>query len=102
MATINYPVNSPYSATPQLSWRLGRYQHRAIAPAPTDTRRVLTSRYHHRPDILAFDIYGTPELWWVFMLRNMNLIRDPIYDFVTGIEVVVPSAETIRAAKGRP
>ena len=40
-----------------------------------------------RPDILAYKVYGTTSLWWVFALRNPDILKDPIRDFKAGITI---------------
>ena len=55
----------------------------------------LDSRYNHRPDLLSYDEYGTPQLWWVFILRNPDVIKDPTWDFVTGINIYIPLKTTL-------
>jgi hypothetical protein len=49
---------------------------------------------------LANDLYGDPNLWWVFAARNPNMIEDPIFDFVAGRAIYIPKQETIDAALG--
>jgi hypothetical protein len=100
MAVYTYPSHSPYALTPQKSWRLGLYAHRSIPPATGDREIVVASKYHNRPDRLSYDLYGSDNYWWVFMVRNMNAIRDPIFDLKAGMTIVVPSLETIRAVTG--
>lgn len=95
MAKIDYPNSSPYALTPQSSWYIGRYVHRRIEPASDDTTVVIAPKYNLRPDRMSQDLYGTPLYWWVFMIRNMNVIRDPIYDFRSGVSIVVPSRQTL-------
>jgi hypothetical protein len=98
MSIVNYPNTSPYYSTPQLDWRLGRYVHH---PIPADSKDVLVTispTYHQRPDRLSYDTYGTTDYWWVFMVRNMNAIRDPIYDMVQGMTIYVPSLAAIQKA----
>jgi Base plate wedge protein 53 len=99
MPIVNYPTSSPYAVTPQFPWRLGRYVHRAIPPSPGDEPKTLSTKYHNRPDNLAFDLYGNQSYWWVFMLRNMNLIRDPIFDMVGGMTIIVPTKATLEALR---
>jgi hypothetical protein len=96
MAVINYPANSPYATTPQIYWRMGRYEHRPILPQHNDTFITVEPKYHNRPDRLSHDLYGTPNLWWVFMLRNMDLIRDPIWDLKAGMRIAVPSTDSLK------
>jgi len=45
--------------------------------------------------LLAFDLYGTPRLWWVFAQRNPDQIEDPIYDFKPGVTIQLPKPGNI-------
>ena len=53
-----------------------------------------------RPDILAYKVYGTTNLWWVFALRNPDILRDPIRDFKAGTIIKLPSAESVKVVAG--
>lgn len=98
--TINYPNTSPYAATPQSAAYIGLYRHRKISAAADDKVIVIEPKYDLRPDLLAYDLYGNPQYWWVFLVRNMDFIRDPVWDFRTGLEIVVPSQSHLRATLG--
>lgn len=100
MSRINYPSNSPYGATQQTSWYLSNYVHRPIPASGDDKLVTLTKKYENRPDKLSFDQYGTPAYWWVFTVRNRNLLPDPIWDMTVGKTIVVPSLDTIQKALG--
>ena len=100
MSFVDYPQSSIYVSTPQLNWRLGVYAHRRIAPAKGDTQITISAKYNYRPDRLSLDLYGTQNYWWVFMLRNMNVIRDPVYDLTTGKTIWVPSFEGLQGMLG--
>lgn len=65
-----------------------------------DIQFSITSLYMHRPDLLAYDIYGDSQLWWVFAVRNKDVLRDPVYDFVPGQVIFLPKLETIKTAIG--
>jgi len=39
-------------------------------------------------------------LWWVFAMRNINTIEDPVYDFEPGKSIYIPKKETIFATLG--
>lgn len=97
MAKITYPKTSPYSGTPQSNRYIGRYQHRKISPSSEDQLYLLEARHHNKPELLSDELYGTPEYWWVFMARNLNLIRDSIWDFKAGLIIVVPSLQHINS-----
>lgn len=99
MTQVVYLNSSPYVATPQVAdtinyldfWN-GAY----ITPNSTDILFTLDSKYNKRPDLLSFDYYKTSQLWWIFMLRNPDVIKDPIYDFLTGTTIYIPGPETIK------
>ena len=95
MSRVNYKSTSPYFSTPQSSWFLSNFVHRDIPADGTDTLIVLSSKYELRPDKLSNDLYGTTNYWWVFCVLNPDIIKDPIYDFVAGIEISVPTVERL-------
>ena len=90
-----YKPTSPYYTTPIRDFYLDLARFRTIAPNDKDTLYTLPAKYDKRPDLLAFDAYGTPNLWWVFALRNMDILVDPIEDFVAGIEIWVPAPQSV-------
>ena len=51
---------------------------------------TIENKYNLRPDLLAFNLYGDSELWWVFAKFNQDQLSDPIIDFVSGLEIQVP------------
>lgn len=96
MAQVNYKSSSPYASTPQSSTSLGYWVPPSIARSITDTLVVLTPRYNNRPDLLSYDMYGTPRLWWTFAMLNPDQIQDPIYDMVAGKSIYVASNTSIQ------
>jgi Base plate wedge protein 53 len=100
MANITYAKTSPYFNTPQTSNYLDVMTLRDISPVANDTLFIVTSQYKHRPDLLAFDLYQDATLWWVFAMRNKDIIRDPIYDMIPGVQIYLPQASTIKKALG--
>ena len=75
----------------------------SIRPVPSeadDFKYTIESQYTHRPDLLAYDLYGTPKLWWVFVQRNMSVIKDPIYDFVAGTTIYIPKKTNLQRFLG--
>jgi len=51
--------------------------------------------YEERPDLLAEKLYGNSRLWWVFALRNPDIIKDPIGDFKPGVTIMLPSKQAV-------
>ena len=66
-----------------------------IPKSRADRLYTIESRYDKRPDLLAHKLYGTTNLWWVFALRNPDLLIDPLEDFVSGLEILLPTRQTI-------
>jgi len=60
-----------------------------------NTRTItLESKYQNRPDLLAYDLYGNSKLWWVFAQFNQDKLKDPVVDFLPGLEIQVPTKFT--------
>lgn len=97
MSRINYPATSPYAITPQTAGGIGRYVHRTIPAHSQDAVYTIEAKYNLRPDLLAYDLYGSEDYWWVFCVRNMNHLRDPIWDFKTGVTIVLPPKTHIQS-----
>lgn len=95
MAGIN-KASSRYSDTKIKDFYLDIWNTNTVIPASiNDELMVIDSKYHERPDKLSYDLYGTPRLWWVFAMRNMDVLFDPINDFKAGVEIFVPSRDRV-------
>jgi len=90
-----YSNTSPYYATPQNKINLEQMVARTITAEADDRTYTIERTYAYRPDLLAYDLYGTPRLWWVFAQRNPDQIEDPIYDFKPGVTIQLPKASNI-------
>jgi alpha-L-fucosidase len=66
----------------------------------TDVSYTIDQIYAYRPDLLAFDLYGSPRLWWVFAQRNPDAIEDPIYDFAPGVTIQLPKLSNLKSDLG--
>ena len=93
MAT--YSSTSPYFATSQTSINLDLFVPRPITAEKDDQFYTIERTYAYRPDLLAYDLYKTPRLWWVFAQRNPNELEDPIYDFKPGVTIQLPKPANI-------
>lgn len=100
MKTVSYSRNSPYADTQVSSFFLDQWTPRAIPKRADDALYEIDQAYQYRPDLLAYDLYGDAGLWWVFAVRNPNIIEDPIFDFVAGSLIYVSRRETIKTALG--
>lgn len=96
-----YAATSPWHDTENTP--LGNLDVLRIRPVPAesdDLAYTIENQYTHRPDLLAYDYYGTPKLWWVFAQRNLDVIRDPVYDMVAGTRIFLPKPVTLRKMLG--
>lgn len=86
----NSKITSPYTTTPIKDWYLDLWVPITIRKNDYDKIIVIPPEFDQRPDLLSNQEYGTPRLWWVFALRNPDLINDPIEDFLAGMEIYIP------------
>lgn len=90
-----YKKVSPYYNTPQNGLYLELLAIRPVPAEADDYQYTIENQYKHRPDLLAYDLYGNAKLWWVFVQRNMEVIKDPIYDFAPGTVIYCPKKSNI-------
>ncbi len=74
---------------------LGLINYRKITKNTNDKLYQIDKSYHLRPDLLAYDLYGDATLWWVFAARNMDVLKDPLFDFLTGNRIYLPNKQTL-------
>lgn len=86
----SYGNTSPWNLTNFRSGYLDYFSIRPVAAEDDDILYEIEPQFHFRPDLLSEYLYDTPKLWWVFAQRNMDVIRDPIFDFRSGVEIFVP------------
>lgn len=86
----NSKDTSQYFLTPVKDWYLDLWVPRTVSRSISDNLYVIPAEFDQRPDLLSQQTYGTPALWWVFAVRNPDLIMDPINDFLAGLEIFVP------------
>lgn len=98
MATYNQL--SPYSSTPQNSLYLELLQIRPVPSEPDDFLYTIENQYENRPDLLAYDVYGSARLWWVIVQRNLEILKDPIFDFVPGTKIYLPKENNLKQYLG--
>lgn len=95
-----YSNTSPYFATSENEISLDFFKPRALTADADDVSYTIDRIYAYRPDLLAYDLYGTPRLWWVFAQRNPNEIEDPIYDFEPGVTIQLPKLSNLKSDLG--
>ena len=90
-----YSNTSPYFGTREFADSLDILNPRTLTAEKDDQLYTIERTYAYRPDLLAYDLYGTPRLWWVFIQRNPDEIEDPIYDFKPGVTIQLPKKENV-------
>ena len=91
----------PYGETPVTkSGYLDILKPRTVPSTDQDVRFEITPPYQNRPDLLAHDLYGSRQLWWVFAQRNPDILVDPVYDFTAGTIIFLPRGDILRSELG--
>ena len=98
--TANYSKTSPYFGTTLFGNFLDVIQYRDLPKDPADVVYQIDAVYENRPDLLANDLYSDSSLWWVFAVRNPNVLQDPIYDFRAGTIIYIPKKDVIITTLG--
>lgn len=96
----DYSQSSPYKSTPSNNLYLELLEIRSVPAEDDDYLYVIENQYKYRPDLLAYDLYGDTRLWWVFVQRNMSILKDPIYDFEPGIAIYCPKKSNLQKFLG--
>lgn len=95
---IQYSKSSPYYTTSLTNGYLDILNFRDLPIERDDVLFEITNTYENRPDLLAYDLYQDVNLWWVFAVRNKNIIKDPIFDMTAGKKIYLPKLATIKRA----
>ena len=97
-----YSATSPYNSTNVVSEKyLDVMEYTPVPMDPSDVYYTILSVYQYRPDLLAYDLYGDANLWWVFASRNPNVLGpDPYFNFTAGTGIYIPTIETLRVVLG--
>ena len=95
-----YDATSPYFETGYSEFFLDTMVNRPIPKEEDDIMFTINLTYQYRPDLLAFDLYGTGALWWVFYQRNPNTLQAPTLDFAVGTRIFLPKVATLKSALG--
>jgi hypothetical protein len=72
----------------------------AVPSRIDDEEYIIEPMFENRPDLLAYEVYGNARAWWVIVLRNTDVIRDPLRDFRTGVTIQLPNPETVKRLAG--
>jgi hypothetical protein len=95
-----YSSTSPYYETGYSQFFLDVMVNRPIPKEDDDLTFTINQTYQYRPDLLAYDLYQTSTLWWVFYQRNPNTLQAPPLDFTVGKTIFLPKISTLKTALG--
>jgi alpha-L-fucosidase len=95
-----YDATSPYFQTQYSQFFLDKMVNRPIPKEDDDLTFTINLTYQYRPDMLAYDLYGTSTLWWVFYQRNPNTLQKPPLDFKVGTTIYLPKITTLKSTLG--
>jgi Base plate wedge protein 53 len=98
MAT--YTNTSPWYTTKITKNYLDVLSIRPVSADVDDFLYTIEPQYTYRPDLLAYDLYGEVNLWWVFIQRNLDVLQDPILDFVPGTQIYIPKGSGLKTILG--
>jgi hypothetical protein len=96
----DYNSFSPYYKTPLVNGYLDVMTFRDIPIQNDDILFEIVSTYEFRPDLLAYDLYQETRLWWVFAMRNKDILKDPVYDMTAGTKIYLPKLSVIKRVLG--
>jgi hypothetical protein len=97
---ITYTSTSAYYETRNNEFYLDLMVNRSIPKLADDKLFTINQIYHLRPDLLAYDLYGHSDLWWVFAMRNPNTLINPLGDFKVGKKIYLPQMSTLKETLG--
>lgn len=100
MANTTYSAASPYYTTSTFRGFLDVMTNRPITKYVDDVLYTIDQVYQYRPDMLAFDLYGSSALWWVFAQRNPNVLVDPLFNFTAGTQIYIPKLTNLKKDLG--
>lgn len=98
--SVKYSNLSPWYTTPVIRNYLDVLSIRSVPAEPDDYLYTIEPQYTYRPDLLAYDLYGDKDLWWVFIQRNLDILQDPIFDFVPGTQIYLPKNTSLKEVLG--
>jgi hypothetical protein len=95
-----YSTSSPYYGTGTWGQFLDVWQGKTIPSDVSDALYQIDPPYNLRPDLLAHDMYGDSNLWWVFAVRNPDVLKDPTFNFIAPTIIYVPTKAVVQRALG--
>lgn len=80
--------------TDVLEKSLGWWERIDIPKRDDDITYIVPVEYVIRPDLIAYDVYGSPDLLWLVL--QFNNILDPTTELYAGKELRLPTPSRVR------
>ena len=84
-----YSNTSPYFETSEIADYLDILNPRTLTSEEDDQSYTIERTYAYRPDLLAYDLYGSPRLWWVFAQVIGQQVRPVCVGSLHGVTLVI-------------
>jgi hypothetical protein len=56
---------------------------------------IVPPECENRIDLFSYQQYGSSRYWWMIALANADAIKDPVWDFHSGMQLLVPDKSKI-------
>ena len=74
------------------------YKNIEYPPIPEDINDTyIISKSTDRLDLLAFDYYRNPQLWWIISKANPNKVKRDSFFLNPGLQIRIPSQSNVSA-----
>jgi hypothetical protein len=73
--------------------RIGWWERKPMEHDSSDVSFELTVKYNKRPDLLAYDLYGSARLMWLVL--QFNNVVDINLEFITGKTLRLPTRSRV-------
>lgn len=82
--------------TEEFQKRLGIWDRKTIPYRDDDITHVVSNEEAGRPDLISYNVYGTPDLMWLVL--QFNNILDPTLELDVDTELRLPTPERVLLA----
>ena len=67
---------------------LTTYKRTEFVAEGNEQTMLVTKGIEYRPDLVAFDVYGIPDVWWNILEANHMF---DVFDFKAGLTIILPN-----------
>ena len=95
MAGNQYNNKSFYSQTNVRDFYLDLWTDPDLPSLTSDEQMAIPPKFDKRPDLMAYDLYGDPNYWWIFAVRNKDILIDTVEDFTAGTVIAIVPKDSL-------